>query len=389
MPHPAPRTPHPAPRTFPTLGILGAGQLGRMTALAAIRMGLQVRFLAPKPEGAAEGLGTLTVGDWTDLDVLRAFAAQCDAVTLESEWAPADRLQPVLPETTALWPSPHTVNIIRDKGRQKTVLQEAGLPVPDFILCTTLDEALTAANTYGYPVVLKRRRGSYDGYGNATVHTPETLAEAFNALTDTDGLLVEAWVPFVRELATLVARRADGEHVIYPIVHTEQRDHRCHAVVAPAPVTSDVAERAATLAEAAVTAIDGVGITGVEVFELADGTLLINELAPRPHNTGHYTIEGCYTSQFENHVRAVLGWPLGNPALREPVAVMVNVLGHRNGQPSLSGYTQALAVPGIGVHVYGKSEVRPKRKMGHVTATGTDPDETRHRAEQAAAYIRL
>lgn len=377
------------PPPFPTLGILGAGQLGRMTALAALRMGLQVRFLAPRPEGAAAGLGHLTVADWTDPQVLRTFAQGCNAITLESEWAPADRLQPVLPEATALWPSPHTVALIRDKGRQKTVFQDAGLPVPPFALCQTLNEAQAAAEAFGYPVVLKRRRGSYDGYGNATVQNATALAEAFPQLTDTDGLLVEAWVPFIRELATLVARRADGTHVTYPIVHTEQRDHRCHAVMAPAPITPQVAEAARTLAEAAVAAIDGVGITGVELFELPDGTLLVNELAPRPHNTGHYTIEGCYTSQFENHIRAVLGWPLGNPNLREPVAVMVNVLGHRNGTPSLAGYTQALAVPGVGIHVYGKTEVRPKRKMGHVTATGTDPAETRRRAEEAAAAIRL
>ncbi len=380
---------------FPTLGILGGGQLGRMTALAAIPMGVRVRFLVPQPAPPVDGLGEVTVGDWTDPEVLRRFAEGCDAVTVESEWAPADVLEPVLPEGTALWPAPETLRTIRDKGRQNGALEKAGLPLPPFARCATIEEARAAAERFGWPVVLKRYRGSYDGYGNATAHDPDGLRRAWDDLADAPapakagGLLVEAFVDFRRELTVLVARRPDGEHVVYPVAYTEQRDHRCHAVVVPAGIPEDVEAEARRVGLAAVEAVGGVGITAVEVFETAAGRILVNELAPRPHNTGHYTIEACHTSQFENHARAVLGLPLGDPSLRVPAACMVNVLGRREGDPRPDGFAEALAVPGVGVHLYDKGEVRPKRKMGHVTATGPDPTDARARAERAAGLIRL
>ncbi|GIV59210.1 MAG: N5-carboxyaminoimidazole ribonucleotide synthase [Rhodothermaceae bacterium] len=374
---------------FPTLGILGDGQLGRMTALAALRMGLRVRCLAPKPSGPMDGLGEVIYDDWTDPDVLRAFAAACTVVTVESEWAPAEHLSPVLPEGVALWPDPATLHLIRDKGIQKTTLAEQGLPVPDFALCATLDEARAAAARFSYPVVLKRRRGSYDGYGNATAHDDAGLAAAWDRLAEADGLLVERHLAFVRELSVLVARRPDGEHVVYPVALTEQKDHRCHAVVVPAGIATEVEAEARRIALRAVEAVRGVGLTAVELFELPERRILINELAPRPHNTGHYSIEACHTSQFENHIRAVLGWPLGDPSLRVPCAVMVNVLGTRSGPPCTEGLMEALAIGDVAVHIYGKREVRPRRKMGHVTATGSSPVETRARAERAAGLIRL
>ena len=358
-------------------------------ALAAIRLGLHVRFLAPKPAGPMQPLGEYIVADWSDPDVLRDFADGCAAVTVESEWAPAEHLAPVLSDRTALWPSPDTLRIIRHKGIQKTTLDEAGLPLPAFRRCATLEDALDAAVTLGYPVVLKQYEGSYDGYGNATAHTDEDVHAAWEDLAADDGLLVEAFAPFVRELAVLVCRRADGEHVEYPVVYTEQRDHRCHAVAAPADVAPDVEAEARRVAHAAVEAVGGVGIVGVELFEMEDGHVLVNELAPRPHNTGHYSIDACHTSQFENHVRAVMNLPLGSPDLRVPCAVMVNVLGQREGTARPEGIAEALAVPGASVHIYGKPDVRPQRKMGHVTVTGDDPADVRRRAEEAAACIHL
>ena len=372
-----------------TLGILGGGQLGRMMALAAIPMGVRVRFLVPKPAGPAQGLGDITIGDWTDPDVLRDFAEGCTAVTVESEWAPADRLAEVLPKGVGLWPKPETLALIRDKGVQKTALQDAGLPVPRFTRCPTLDDAVATADAFGYPVLLKRFRGSYDGYGNATAETPDDLRTAWPGLADDDGLMVEAFVPFVRELAVLVARRPDGTQVTYPVAYTEQRDHRCHAVEVPANVPADVAAEAQRVALEAVEVVEGVGITAVELFETESGAILVNELAPRPHNTGHYTIESCYTSQFANHVRAVLGLPLGDPSLREKAAAMVNILGHREGTLKLDGFAEALAISDAAVHLYGKPDVRPNRKMGHVTVTGSDPRDVRRRAEKAAEKIRL
>lgn len=375
--------------SFPRIGIMGGGQLGRMMAIAAIPMGIDVRFISPTPAGPMNGLGEQIVDDWKSPEVLAAFADGCDVVTVESEWAPAEYLLEVLPEGTALWPHPDTLKLIRDKGLQKKTLEEAGLPVPPFACCKTIDEAKEAASAFGYPVMLKRFLGSYDGYGNATVRAPEDIDDAWPKLADDNGLMVESWVPFVRELSVLIARRPNGEHVIYPVAYTEQKDHRCHAVEVPAQISESTAKLAREIGLKAVETVNGVGITAVELFELENGDILVNEMAPRPHNTGHYSIEGSYASQFENHVRAVLDLPLGDPSLRTPCAVMINVLGHRDGVPATTGFTDALDIQGAAVHIYGKEGVRPKRKMGHVTTTGSDPKEVRVRAEQAAAHIQL
>ncbi len=395
QPHASVEAPPHVATAFPTVGILGGGQLGKMLAQAAIRMGLHVRLLSPKEAGPMQPFAGAVTADWHDPHVLRAFAEGCDAITVESEWAPGDRLAEVLPEHVALWPHPETVHTIRHKGRQKTKLAEAGLPVPPFRRCPALDEALAAAEELGYPVVLKQYEGSYDGYGNATVENADELRTTWPELAaepapaKAGGLLVEQFAAFERELSVIVARRADGARAVYPVAYTEQRDHRCHAVVMPADLSDEIAEEARHVAEAAVEAVNGVGVTAVELFEMKSGHVLINELAPRPHNTGHVTIEACHTSQFENHVRAVLGWPLGDPSLRVPCAVMVNVLGTREGTARADGLAEALAVPGAAVHLYGKPHVRPTRKMGHVTATGSDLDDVRARAEKAAACIRL
>ena len=373
----------------PLLGILGAGQLGRMMALAAIPMGIRVRFLSPGPAGPMEGLGENFIGDWNDPNVLSNFVDGCDAVTVESEWAPAELAAEVVPAGVGVWPSPDTLLAIRHKGRQKDALHEAGLPLPDYARCATKEDAVAAIKRFGLPVVAKKYEGSYDGYGNATIKMFDQLDDVWDKLAADDGLLIEAWAPFVRELSVIVARSADGDIDAYPVAYTEQRDHRCHAVVVPAGVSAEVEERARAVAMRAVETVEGVGVTGVELFEMEDGSILVNELAPRPHNTGHYTIEACHTSQFENHVRAVLGLPLGDCSMRVPAACMINVLGTRDGETSYATLSEALSVPGAAVHIYGKEEVRKSRKMGHVTTTGIDRVEVRDRAEEAAAAVRL
>jgi 5-(carboxyamino)imidazole ribonucleotide synthase len=375
---------------FPTIGILGGGQLGKMMAAEAVRMGIDPKLLSPKDAGPMRPYSETHVGDWTDPDVLRPFVADCDVVTVESEWAPAAEADAVRPDATALWPSPHTLSLIKDKGVQKRHLADAGCPVPTFECCETLDEALEAAERFGYPVMLKQYRGAYDGYGNATAASADDLRAAWPDLAAEDGLMVETFAEFERELAVQVARRPGGEQAVYPVAYTEQRDHRCHAVEVPADIDAAVAEDARRIAQKAVSAVEGVGLIAVELFEMPDGRILVNELAPRPHNTGHYSIEGSHASQFENHVRAILDWPLGATALRTPVAVMVNVLGTREGSPPRTeGLPEALDVDGVSPHIYGKPDVRPGRKMGHVTALGHDRDDTRDRAERAAAAIDL
>ncbi|PIQ61868.1 MAG: 5-(carboxyamino)imidazole ribonucleotide synthase [Bacteroidetes bacterium CG12_big_fil_rev_8_21_14_0_65_60_17] len=375
--------------SFPTIGILGGGQLGRMSAMAALRIGFGVRTLSPVSSPSVEGIGQAHVGDWTDRSVLDRFVSRCDVITVESEWAPAERAEEVAAERIPMYPTGQTLHTIRHKGRQKNALHRAGIPVSDYACCSMLEDAKRAVSAFGFPVLFKKFEGSYDGYGNATIRTPGDMKPAWDKLAAEDGLLVEAFVPFRRELAIIVVRSPSGVHVTYPVVHTIQRDHRCHAVLAPAPLPATVTTRVEELARRAADTVGAVGLLGVELFEHEDGSILINELAPRPHNTGHYTIEACHTSQFENHVRSVAGWPLGDASLRVPAAAMVNILGTRTGKAETKGMREAMAVCGASIHIYGKQEVRPRRKMGHVTVTAATTEEALARAEEAAGYIHL
>ncbi len=374
---------------LPTLGILGGGQLGRMTALAALRMGIEPHFLVPEKTGSTAGFAHVTIADWNDKEVLRRFALGCSAVTVESEWAPADVLESVLPAGVGLWPHPQTLRLIRDKAVQKDTLKKAGLPMPDYRVCTSKQALHGAATALGFPLMLKRRRGSYDGYGNHTCHTPADLDAGWGRLAQEDGIMAEAFVDFEAELSVIVARTPFGQTAVYPVFWTEQRAHRCYAVFVPSGLPAEVEAEANRIALGAVEAFNGVGVTAVEMFLTKGGRVLVNELAPRPHNTGHVTIEACHTSQFENHVRAVLGLPLGYPGLQVPAACMVNVLGKRKGHTHAEGLAEALRVPGVSVHVYGKRTVSPLRKMGHVTATSTTTTDARARAEQAVQMLNL
>ena len=384
-----PPTPKPG---FPVVGVLGGGQLGRMLGLAALRLGLHVRFYREPQSGSGptDGVAEAMTGAMDDVDALRRFTLGCTAVTLENEWVSLDRLVELLPAGVPLWPAPRTMALVRDKIVQKQHAVEHGLPVGAYRACASAYELRDAVRALGYPVVLKRPRHSYDGYGNATAHDERELRAAYERLRgDTGRVLVEAHVSFVRELAVMVARRPGGEDVAYPVVTTIQRDHRCAAVEIPAAVTPAVAKAATELARRAAEVYGCVGVVGVEMFECPDGRLLLNEIAPRPHNTGHYTIEACVTSQFENHLRAVLDWPLGDASLVRPAAVMVNVLGLRDGEASAAALPAALAGRDVAVHIYGKRRVRPGRKMGHVTALGDTLDDARARAHRVAEQLEL
>jgi 5-(carboxyamino)imidazole ribonucleotide synthase len=383
----------PMPTRELRVGVFGAGQLGRMLGLAALRMGIEVRFLTPEESGATVGVGRTLVGDWRDPAVLREFMAGCSALTVENEWVPLEPAAELASREFGLTihPGPRVLELVSDKLIQKQHAERAGIPLGPFRGCVTLEDAERTAVEFGYPVVVKRRRGSYDGYGNALVHDVEQLRAAFEQLREgTLGVLIEAFVPFVRELAVMVARSIGGESVVYPVAHTVQEGHRCAAVEVPARgLDAQASERAQELGSAVAREFGIVGVCAIELFELADGRLWFNELAPRPHNSGHYSIEACRTSQFENHLRAVLGWPLGDPGLVAPAAVMVNLLGEREGRVDGAALARALAIPGVAVHLYGKREVRPRRKMGHVTAIGDDLDRLRSAVEAAAAAIRL
>jgi 5-(carboxyamino)imidazole ribonucleotide synthase len=373
------------------VAILGGGQLARMTAEAAAGLGLEVAILERAPDSPAARIAARSlVGAWDDRGALAALAAGALVVTLENEFVDAVSLAWLEEQGAPVFPTAHTLSLVQDKLEQKRLMAAAGLPVPPFRAVASSADIEHAAAEWGWPVVLKARRDGYDGYGNATLRAAADIEPALRRLGWPErALLVESWVEFERELAVMVARGRGGATVVYPVVETVQRDHICHVVRAPAPVAAEVAARAAAIARAAVGACGGIGVFGVELFLGADGQVVYNEIAPRPHNSGHYTIEACQTSQFENHLRAVLGLPLGDPALVTPAAVMVNLLGTRDAPARAEGLATALAVPGAQVHLYGKTMSRVGRKMGHVTALGTTLAEAEERARRAAETIQI
>ena len=375
-----------------TLGIIGGGQLAKMTAQAAARFGCEVVILERQPEFPAGSLATQTLlGDWDDPDSLLELAALVDVITLENEFVDAAALAVLEQQGHTLWPSSTTMRLIQDKLLQKQTLAEAGLPVPRMRAMERIADVATTAAEWGFPFLLKARRNAYDGKGNATLRSLADIEATWDKLGGHRGnpLFAEQFCPFTNELAVIVTRGVNSDVVTYPVVETVQREHICHVVSAPASVAEETARRATDIARRAIEAVDGVGSFGVEMFLMPSGEIVINELAPRVHNSGHYTIEACACSQFENHVRAVFGWPLGSPALRAPAAVMVNLLASGDGLGTPQGLTEALRVPGAHVHIYGKARSGPGRKMGHVTALGATPEVALAIAQRAADCLRF
>ncbi|WP_051471246.1 5-(carboxyamino)imidazole ribonucleotide synthase [Patulibacter minatonensis] len=366
--NPRPTPPDDAPRR-PRLGVLGAGQLARMDQQAAIALDVDLRLLADGPGDAAVLAGAeALVGDHGDLDVLRAFASGVDVVTFEFEGVDNALLQALVDEGHRLVPAPTAKLFAQDKLHQRRGLGDAGFPVPPFEQARTPDEVAAFAATHGWPVVLKAPRGGYDGRGVGVVDDVEEAAAFLEPLPD--GALVEPKVVIEREIAVQVARTSDGRSVAYPVVETVQHEAMLRELVAPAEIPEALAREAVDLAVAIVDHIGATGLVAVELFVTPDG-LRINELAMRPHNSGHYSIEGAVTSQFEQHLRAALDWPLGSTALVAPAAVTVNVVGPEDGSDPRSRLRDALAVVGAHVHLYGKG-ARAGRKLGHVTALGPD-----------------
>jgi len=392
MPRPVlDRLPARRPKTARTLGIIGGGQLAKMLALPAAQFGCDIVILERNDHSPAANLAKETViGDWDNPDSLLRLGSLADVVTLENEFVSADSLAALEEFGHQLRPSSATMRIVQDKLLQKHALANAGLPVPRFVAAPDRQSVLTAAETLGWPLVLKKRRNGYDGKGNFTLHSPADLNEAWARLGGgANPLFVEEFCPFTSELAMMITRAHDGATACYPLVETVQRDHVCVLVKAPAGVPEEIARSAGDIARQAVETMRMVGTMGVEMFLTRDGKILVNELAPRVHNSGHYTIEGCVCSQFENHVRAVLGWPLGSPALRAPAAAMVNLLGSCAGPGAPIGIENAQAVPGAHIHIYGKTTSGKGRKMGHVTALGDTLDAAVATAQKAAQMIRF
>jgi len=376
---------------LPVVGMVGAGQLARMTHQAAIALGQSLRVLAAHPDdGAALVAADVRAGDHTDLEALRAFAAGCDVVTLDHEHVPPAHLRALEAAGVAVLPGSAALLHAQDKQVMRERLGGLGIPVPRWAPLDPQDgDALERfAAGAGWPVVLKAVRGGYDGRGVWAVPDAARARDLLASLAGTP-LLVEEHVPLRRELAAVVARSPYGQVAAWPVVETVQRDGICVEVLAPAPgLGEDRAVEAQGLAIRLADALGVVGVLAVELFERPDGALLVNELAMRPHNSGHWTIEGSRTSQFEQHLRAVLDYPLGATGLTAPAVCMANVLGGPPGGMPLDERLHHLfaAEPGVKVHLYGKA-VRPGRKVGHVTALGDDPADVRARAARAARWL--
>ncbi|KAG5460679.1 MAG: AIR carboxylase-domain-containing protein [Olpidium bornovanus] len=408
-----------------TVGLLGGGQLGRMLSEAASRLNAPLRIL-DQPDDLLSPAKMVTPGphhkgSFADADAVRKLAAEVSVVTIEIEHVDARVLKSVVLEAGGrlkAYPGPDLIAVVQDKYAQKVFLEFSDLPLPQYVAVEPApippgatrsptpeeewsEQLDAAARRFGWPLVLKARKMAYDGRGNAVAADLKTAcreAVRLHKASDGGGIYVEKLVPFVRELACVVARSRDGRAVVsYPVVETVHRNGVCHVVMCPAEGVDDgVRQKAQRIAERAVVALgkkdtdasgvgyDGaVGVFGVEMFHLKDDTILINEIAPRPHNSGHYTIEACLTSQYENHLRAVLGLPLGSPDLKVGAALMVNLLGAPDSsiESTLRPAAAALSVPGASIHLYGKKACRPGRKMGHITVTGNTKQQCMHRAK--------
>jgi phosphoribosylaminoimidazole carboxylase PurK protein len=361
-----------------TIGIAGGGQLGRMLAEAAHNLEFNVVVLDPTPNSpAAQVANEQIVGDYKDGAMLRALAEKSDFLTYEIESVNAEALEE-LSRTMPVNPSPKTLAIIKDKLAQKRFLQQHNIPIAEFS-----DDV----EGFGYPYILKARSGGFDGRGNALVEKVEDVQAAMEKLK---GALAyaERVVAFEKELAIVAARTTDGQMQIFPLVETIHKNHICHMVLAPALVPKEIARKAHDLAQKVLASFDGAGVFAIEMF-LVNGEVLVNEIAPRVHNSGHFSIEACHSSQFEQHIRAITGMPLGDSSMKVPAAAMVNILGDRSGKAEPKGVEEAEAIEGVKVHIYGKMETRPERKMGHLTAVANTLDEAKEKAENARKLISI
>ncbi|WP_370892777.1 5-(carboxyamino)imidazole ribonucleotide synthase [Janibacter sp. GXQ6167] len=368
--------------------MIGGGQLARMCAGPAAELGITLAVLAEAPDASAALVTPFApVGDYTDVEVVREFAAACDVVTFDHEHVPAEVLEALDRDGVVMHPRPEALTYAQDKLAMRRRLTELGLPCPRWAVATTESQARSFGDQVGWPIVAKTPRGGYDGKGVRMAQSADELADWFDLAREKgEPLLLEERVPFTRELAVLIARSPSGQAAAWPVVETVQTDGICTEVLAPAPdLAPETAELATLIGLELAGALQITGVFAVELFDTARGPL-INELAMRPHNSGHWSMDGAVTGQFEQHLRAVLDLPLGSPRARAPFTVMANVLGGEY-EDLYPAYRHLMARdPELKVHLYGKS-VRPGRKIGHVNLSGDDLADLRERASHAADYL--
>lgn len=374
------------------IGIIGGGQLGKMMILDAKRLGFFVITLDPSPDCPSSSISDeMIVAAFDDVEAMCSLAAKVDVVTYEFEHIGVSALKTLVAEGHTVYPTPSSLAIIQDKATQKDALSEAGLPVPPYSVVETIEDIRHIGEKLGYPMMLKACTGGYDGKGNALITDEGSIAEAFDILgSGKVKLMVEGFIDFEMETSVLACRGITGDLVIYPVGENIHVNSILDTTIVPAAISETSTAKAMALAEQVMDVFHGVGMFCVEMFVTPDGEVLINEVAPRPHNSGHYTIEGCLTSQFENHIRAITGLPLGDVALRSP-SVMRNLLGEPEaaGPAVAEGVTEAYAMPEVKVHIYGKAETKPYRKMGHLTAIGNTVEEAKQKADKAYELIKI
>lgn len=366
------------------IGIIGGGQLGKNMAQEAKKMGFYVTILDPTPNcPAAQVSDKQIVGNLHNKAKLSQLVEESDVTTFELEHVDTSILQKMYDSGSSIYPSPYLIELIQDKYRQKKLLDKSGIPVPAY---RSVDSP-ESLRSFGFPVIQKARKGGYDGKGVVLLKSENDLANGIKVES-----FIEELVDIDKEIAVMVARSIEGEIACYPVVEMifDERVNICDTVIAPARIDEKTDAEAKALALKSIEALDGVGIFGVEMFLTKDKKILVNEIAPRPHNSGHYTIESCLTSQFEQLIRAVTNLPLGSTKLVSPAA-MVNLLGEEGyrGEPIIEGIQEALSIPGLSFHFYGKKETAPFRKMGHITVSDEDLDTALEKAEKAKRILKV
>jgi 5-(carboxyamino)imidazole ribonucleotide synthase len=372
------------------IGIIGGGQLGKMIAQEAKRMSLKVVVLDPIYDCPASFVSDdVIVADFKDESAIRKLAAMSDILTYEIELANSTTLKELELENYPVYPSPETLRLIQNKYRQKSFLKENNISVPDFDLVRSRGHLGELCEEYGFPAMLKASENSYDGRGNFLITSSNNVQQAFLTFQGKECIL-EKFMPFVKEISVMTARNPSGQIESFPVTENIHVNNILDMTIAPARISNKLLAKAQEVAQKTLKALKGAGIFGIEMFVLPDENIVINEIAPRPHNSGHYSIEACSISQFEQHIRAVLDLPLSRPRLLTP-AVMLNLLGPEtsSGTYKIAGLEELFSIPGLKLHVYGKKISKPRRKLGHITITAETLEESISNAERARGAVKI
>ncbi len=374
------------------IGIIGGGQLGKMMILEAKKMGFYINVLDPTPGCPASSIADYhLVADFDDSQAIKKLAELSDIITYEFEHIDVVPLKELETKGYQIYPTAKSLELIQNKYQQNKVLAGTNIPVPDFKKITRIDDISKAAEKFSYPMMLKSCTGGYDGKGNYLVKSTDEVKRAYQSLGGEDNLLmVEEFIPFTKEISVLACRGVDGDIAVYPVGENDHQDSILIETKVPAEISEELSQAAMDLAYRVMEVFEGVGMFCVEMFLTEDESLLINEVAPRPHNSGHYTIEGSITSQFEQHIRAISNLPLGSTDLLRPT-VMRNILGDKgsSGGAVVLGITDVLSIDQTKVHIYGKSISKPTRKMGHLTVTAPSIEEASKNALEASKMIKI